>query len=320
MSLFSLCESKLIEEYRLSKKFVPTLARRIIRCMLFDLGSTLWTDKEDFDRIAHQQKAQQIVVALLHQHFAPQFFPHLNDATLGEPIIHAIHQRIYEMYLLDTGHEPDFAAGVIEALQQVGFPPIKRAVAEEIFEALRTRSFDSRMLFNDALTTLAALKQRGFLLGVVTNRQYGGSLFVEDMQNFGLLNYFKVQHVAVSADLRVRKPNPVIFQHALDALDVPAQEAAMVGDSLGADVVGSHNLGMFTVWKPHPLLFAEARARVAEHERTPSLQEYVVKDMFSRAKEFEQGRGRAIPDDLQPDLVIEHLSELLDVFQEAGEQ
>jgi len=48
----------------------------------------------------------------------------------------------------------------------------------------------------------------------------------------GLLNYFERRHIAVSADLGMCKPNPAIFLHVLNALDVSPQETAMVGDRL----------------------------------------------------------------------------------------
>jgi len=68
------------------------------------------------------------------------------------------------------------------------------------------------------------LQQRGFLLGVVTNRHYGGTPFAEDLQALGLLNYFERRHIAVSADLGMCKPNPAIFLHVLNALDVSPKD------------------------------------------------------------------------------------------------
>ena len=96
------------------------------------------------------------------------------------------------------------------------------------------------------------LQQRGFLLGVVTNRQWGGKTFREDLEILGLLEYFQYQHMAISADLGVRKPHPAIFQHALNALCVAPEEAVMVGNSLRADIVGAQRSGIFTIWKPKP--------------------------------------------------------------------
>lgn len=44
------------------------------------------------------------------------------------------------------------------------------------------------------------------------------------------------------------KPDPRIFQEALDQMQVTAAEAVMVGDSLPHDVLGARQVGMRGVW------------------------------------------------------------------------
>jgi FMN phosphatase YigB (HAD superfamily) len=44
----------------------------------------------------------------------------------------------------------------------------------------------------------------------------------------------------------VRKPHPAIFQRALDALSVAAEDTLFVGDSLASDLGGAKALGMHT--------------------------------------------------------------------------
>ena len=300
----------------MSQHHVPALEGRTIRCILFDLGSTLWIYEENASLSAQRQASQQQVLAILRRHVNADDFPHVDDSALGKQITQTVDQHIYERYLQTENIEPDFARDVIEALQQLGFPPVDRTVGAEIFEALRVRSFGSRTLFKDALSTLAELKRRGFLLGVVTNRSYGGPLFIEDMKNFGLLDYFEERTIAISADLNVRKPHPAIFQHSLDALNVPAQEAVMVGDSLSADVVGAKQLDMIAVWKPHPNVYIQARAEQQhiEHDTQTFSQR-----LFEASRQYQKSRRRPISELVMPDLIIEHLSELLDVFGEVGQ-
>jgi len=48
------------------------------------------------------------------------------------------------------------------------------------------------------------------------------------------------------------KPHPRIFQHALAVMGLSPQEAAMVGDSLRADVAGAKALGMTAIWRRPP--------------------------------------------------------------------
>ncbi len=60
-----------------------------------------------------------------------------------------------------------------------------------------------------------------------------------------------VEAVAAAAGVRpevVGKPRPHIFQAALRRLGVAAEAAAMIGDSLAADVAGAKPLGLRTIW------------------------------------------------------------------------
>jgi FMN phosphatase YigB (HAD superfamily) len=51
-----------------------------------------------------------------------------------------------------------------------------------------------------------------------------------------------------SARVGIRKPNPRIFNLALEALGIPPEKAAMVGDTLGADILGARNAGLMGIW------------------------------------------------------------------------
>lgn len=111
----------------------------------------------------------------------------------------------------------------------------------------------------------------------------------------------------------------------------------MVGDSLRSDVLGAQMLGIFTVWKPKPELRSEIYARnvaagVANSSGQASAQgnrpaalptgmhitddDYVLAHIESRAGKWDEHMQR----DIKPDLIIENLSDLLDIFSTAGEQ
>jgi len=294
---------------------VPALAGRNIRCILFDLGNTLWTYKDNTTRLAQEQVAQQQVIAILHQHVDPHFFPFINKKTFTDQLFEAIEQHMY-VPRPDMRDVPDIIGAVIVALQTLGFPSVERSVAEEVYEILRDSIPGTRSLFEDTLTTLTTLQERGFLLNIVSNRDHGGALFREGMHEVGLQTYFDPQKIAISIDLGSSKPDAYIFQYALNALDIAPEEAVMIGDALGADVVGAKHLNIASVWKPLPRLFAQARA-IQKQEQMPQAFESILLQI---GYENEQKRGRPIPEDIVPDLIIEHLSELLNVFVEVGQQ
>jgi len=77
-------------------------------------------------------------------------------------------------------------------------------VCSRIFEALRLRIPETRVLFDDVLVTLEMLKQRGYILGVVTNRgRWRARCLWIDMGKMGLLDYFAPTTMAISADLGI---------------------------------------------------------------------------------------------------------------------
>lgn len=277
------------------KKSVPALRGRTIRCILFDLGYTLWSYKDAATR-QRLENAANVRAALLLRPFlasSKSAWRDLSDEVVGKRLHELVDERMHVLLRQTPGREPDFGLVVRQALEQQGIEGVGEmdyASAAAMFEALRVRIPESRPLFDDVLPTLAALRERGFLLGVVTNRHWGGPLFQEDLQTLGLLEYIDPRHMAISADIGVRKPDPAIFLHALNALQTPPEQAAMVGDSLISDIGGSKQLGIFSVWKPKPAIQAQT------------------------------AWGRQLVGDVKPDLIIGHLSELLDIFMQAGEQ
>jgi len=95
------------------------------------------------------------------------------------------------------------------------------------------------ILFDDALPILKELKQQNFIVGLLSN-------FDKDMKpifrELSLEPYldFAVTSKEVGAD----KPNPLIFQTALQRAGVDASEAIHIGDQYKIDVVGARGVGI----------------------------------------------------------------------------
>jgi HAD superfamily hydrolase (TIGR01509 family) len=324
---------------------------RIIRCVLFDLGDTLWyrKDRETWHRL--ENAANRRAIALLRAQLVPCPLPDSDDTLLGKHLRAAFDAQTRALIRRDPQHEPDGAQVAVETLAQLGWGHVDRQLGSALFEALRVRIPESRPLYDDVLPTLAELRRRGFLLGVVTNRQWGGPLFQEDLRTLGLLDYFEPSTIAISADLGVRKPNPAIFLHTLRALAVTPDQAAMVGDSLRSDIVGAKRLGILAIWKPKPHVHEMLRARLvapgaassasaaltrapssplpgpaAPEDGPPDLPPglHVTDDDYVLAAVQDGGSDPLAPlnsglEECQPDLTIEHLSDLLAIFRKAGE-
>lgn len=68
-----------------------------------------------------------------------------------------------------------------------------------------------------------------------------------------------VQFVLTSGSLGCHKPDPRIFQTALQALGVAAADALMVGDNPDTDIAGAMGCGMQAVWIAHGRSWPEDR-------------------------------------------------------------
>jgi HAD superfamily hydrolase (TIGR01549 family) len=240
--------------------------KRGIRCLLFDLGDTLWyrESQEGWERL--EGIANQHAIELLRRHISPASLPASDDQLLGQRLRRAFDAQIRATIRRTPLLEPDALQAIGCVLQEWGIQERDASLCRALFEALRVRIPESRPLFPDALSTLAELRRRGYALGIVTNRLWGGQPFLEDLHMLGLLNYFDLNHIAISGDLGLRKPNAQIFEYALNALHVSPHETAMIGDSLSADVLGAQPLGIYAVWRPKPWLTAWA----IEHAGSPS--------------------------------------------------
>ena len=94
-------------------------------------------------------------------------------------------------------------------------------------------------VFPEAPGVLAALRERGVALAVVSNFDSRLPPLLEAM---GLAAFFDA--VVCSGEAGAAKPDPAIFAHALAALGVEASEALHVGDNREADYDGARAAGI----------------------------------------------------------------------------
>ena len=131
------------------------------------------------------------------------------------------------------------------ALAEFGYPDVS---AEVLKEGLMAAFAQGELLwrpFGDVYRTLDTLKERGYKIGLISNARDAAN--VERLIDNAQLRPW-LDPIVISANVGVRKPNPYIFKIVLDAWQLPPEQVVMVGDMLGADVLGAHNAGMRAVW------------------------------------------------------------------------
>jgi putative hydrolase of the HAD superfamily len=143
--------------------------------------------------------------------------------------------------------EPDYGAVCREALIPLGLDVTREQAAAILDAAYVSGAEGGKAPYPDARSTLLELRRRGFRLGIVTNRAFGGERFRTDLREAGLDIGWDA--AAVSVEVGYLKPHPALFEAALKELGATPAETLMVGNSLAEDVAGAQRLGMAAAWR-----------------------------------------------------------------------
>lgn len=124
-------------------------------------------------------------------------------------------------------------------------------------------------LFPGTKETLTELKNNEHQLHIITNG-FKEVQFIK-LENSGILNYF--DDILCSEEVGVNKPNPLVFQKALERTSAKNTESIMIGDDFNADVLGAEKCGIRGVlFDPH-----DHHAERSGVERIQSLEEIPAK-------------------------------------------
>lgn len=119
---------------------------------------------------------------------------------------------------------------------------LSREMALEMLMQVR-RDNPGIVPFEDTVPALTRLRQSGLTVGLVSNLDTTLERFCPDFDLASLLDF-----VIVSHDIGFEKPQPQIFQAALERAGAAATEAIMVGDQYHSDIVGAIRSGIRPLW------------------------------------------------------------------------
>ena len=132
---------------------------------------------------------------------------------------------------------------VREALTSLGAPDAEALAARIAADYGQLRDAAMRAL-PGSLETVAALRERGVRLGMITNG--GATSQRAKIERFALAPLFDV--IVIEGEFGCGKPDERVYRHALAALESTPETTWMVGDSLQNDVLAPQRLGLTGVW------------------------------------------------------------------------
>ena len=197
-----------------------------IRYLFFDVGDTLRVTKKIPE---HRYAAKCRVAELLGTSMDPAAFADLideryavyrHDATIS--FVESPEEDLWTKWLA-----PDFPEELVRSLAvELTF----------LFRQFRGR----RELAPNAMEMIQGLTARGYKLGIISNVITSQELhdwLIED----GLVPYF--HPVVLSSLTGIRKPDPKIFELALNEANIDARHCAYVGDNIERDIGGAKAVG-----------------------------------------------------------------------------
>ena len=120
--------------------------------------------------------------------------------------------------------------------------------------------------FPDVVPFLRALRDAGLQTGIVTHGLTTKQ--AEKLIRLGLIPHLGTNSIFISDQVGISKPNPRLFQRALDDLQLTASRTMYVGDNPTNDIQPCRVLGMRTTWSRRaakPGRGDQSAAAVADH-------------------------------------------------------
>lgn len=197
------------------------------RCLLFDLGGTLWDDwpaEKEYWRICAGLLTEAGIAASLDDF--------IRDSV---PLIHAYCPSLTKGLLMK------YCSGDKVLAQR-----IREEAAACIWDILEDDEALARLypLWPSVHETLAELSEE-CTLAVVSMH---GSRVRGTLQRMGLAGFFS--ELALCDEAGLYKPDPRIIMKVVNALGADPQDCVMIGDRIDNDVWPANSIGMRSAWIP----------------------------------------------------------------------
>ncbi|WP_298154418.1 YjjG family noncanonical pyrimidine nucleotidase [Flavobacterium sp.] len=201
---------------------------RKISDIFFDLDHTLW----DFEKNS----------ALA---FETVFSKHQIDVTLDNFLVHyiPINLKYWQLYQYDKVTQQELRYGRLKE----AFDLMNYTINDETIELISVDYINYLPQFNhlfEGTTEILEYLSKKYRLHIITNgfQEVQGN----KLRNANIQQYFHT--VTNSETAGVKKPNPKIFEYALNQANASKECCLMIGDSLEADVMGAINCGFDAIF------------------------------------------------------------------------
>ena len=202
-----------------------------INHIFFDLDRTLW----DFDK-----NSQDTLIQLVESFDLISRGIESPEKFINKYKIH--NERLWDLYRVDKITKEELRTKRFRlVLEEYGIND--NQLAEDFGMAYVRESPLKTRLFPFAIEALSYL-YKNYKLHIITNG-FQEVQYIK-LEKSNLKPYFKT--ILTSEEVGVKKPNPLIFEYALNNTGAKVEESIMIGDDLEVDIIGAKILGMEQVY------------------------------------------------------------------------
>jgi len=199
-----------------------------INHIFFDLDHTLW-DFETNSDIAFEAIFKKYGVNANMDKFLNYY--------------RGINEKYWKLYRDEKVTQEELRVGRLKDT----FTKIKYQVDLQLIDNLSVDYIEylpkNNQLFEGTFEILEHLKPK-YKMHIITNGF--NEVQFKKIENSGLTTYF--DKIITSESVGVKKPNPIIFQYALEQAKATSSESIMIGDNWEADIMGAKNAGLDVIF------------------------------------------------------------------------
>ena len=211
----------------------------VIRAIMFDLGNTL------MHAVAPPEMWPEVL--RLGNKAVMDYMCSLDMLNECETFMDEFNRRLRKYYAERDEHMVETSTFLVlkELLAEKGYTDVPDTVIRDSLDKHYAVTQKNWKLEKDTLSCLQTLQRAHYKMGIISNA--GDDRDVQQLvQKFEIAPYFDI--VLTSAACGYRKPHQRIFEIALEYFNADAEEVAMVGDTLNADILGANQMGIYSIW------------------------------------------------------------------------
>ncbi len=197
-----------------------------ITAVFFDWDMTL-------ARILGDVPTSQRLAALFQRHGLPYTAAQIESA---------LHQYYLNGGKQSKQQKPQKPSEIIQfyhnLLAHLGQEEIPQNLGRQLYEGY---ALLPNLLYDDVLPTLTRLHTQGFRLGILSNHSKTARQAMESLVGY----LIEPEHIIISEEINLHKPDGRIFHYAAEKIGVPPQECTLIGDNFDVDAIGSVTAGGF---------------------------------------------------------------------------